>query len=112
MEQALEDFLAAIAKGEVRRDLFIFPNRMARELFRLELIESAQERGMYPMVRTGDNTVTFHGNESTAMLRVAHPFLDRELQAYEFHAAYGLDHLGGFERGADIRSGVLARARL
>jgi hypothetical protein len=115
MEATLKQFLDAVGNGELRRDLFLFPKTVHRELFKLELVDQANARGLVGLVNMTPSTVVFLRDKgpagSTAFLRVAHPRLDLECKGQEFTAVHGLDCYGETDDGARISAALRAQVR-
>lgn len=101
---------AAACEGAAQRVLFISPNSPAREVQQLEFINDAATWGVPIEVRRTPREIQI--GDSVALLRIAHPYLDREMKGMEFHFIHGLEHLEAFEDGKRIEQELLARVRL
>lgn len=104
-----KEFLDAVAKGEHRRDLFLLPNKELRESAILTLFNVASNRGMCPIIRRTDSTVIL--DQSLAMVRIAHPYIDRELKSIVWTGLHGLDTLDDFEHADDMKTNLQAMVR-
>lgn len=109
----MEKFLEAVARGEYRRELFIFRTKADLAVFKLELADTANALNLRPLATTASrHNIEFDGNPSVLLLRVARPYLDREVRGQEFHAIHGLDYFHAIHDGDAIRQLVESRIRL
>lgn len=93
LDAALKQFLDAVVAGEDRRDLFLFERKTFLELFKLELADAANERGLCPVVNTTQNRITFDGTKSAAILAVAYPEISYRFSGLYWSAVHGLETL-------------------
>lgn len=108
----MEHFLRNVAAGAFRRELFIFPSQSLLNLMKLEISDRAVALGLNPLVRQSDQTIEFDGNPSSAVLRVAHGNLDRQVAGMEFHKVHGLDLVEKLVDGPAIALNICMRVRL
>lgn len=110
-EKAFKEFCDMAAKGGKLDALFITPTASFRRAQQLDMINMADARDLLPIFKHASNEIMLIGN-STVLLRIAHPYLDRELRGHTFAFINGLEYLDGFEEGARIKSELEARVRL
>lgn len=106
---SFKEFLDAVERGEVRRDLFLFDSSIECKDAVIELFSEANERHLCALASGSRGTVVFA--ESFAVMRVAHVRIDEEMRAFEFTAIHGLDALSKHERSVEMRANLLARIR-
>lgn len=93
-ETALKQLIEGVAKGEYRRELFVFEKTQMLELFKLELQDSANAAGLCPIVSTIARSITFDGHpKSKVILAVSHPDISFRFAGMPWTAVHGLDVL-------------------
>ena len=110
MKDALKLFLDAVQEGQFRRDLFLFEKNIHRQLFKLELVDDANARGMHGVIASSSNVIWFDDG-SEAVLRVGHAYVDREFRGSEFTAIHGTECLAEFPYYKEISEALRARVR-
>lgn len=102
-------FCARAANGVPVRALFICPTPPARDVLQLEMINEMDAQNIENMVLRSSREVRI--GDSVAFLRVAYPYLDREMRGLELHYVHGLEHVRALPDGEDIAAGILSRVR-
>lgn len=107
---AFKGFLDRADEGVPVRGLFITPNAPLRELQQIKMINAATARGMHPLMVRSERKLNV--GPGVATLRIAHPFLDRELKGLQWHFVHGLEYLDVFEDGKAIAANLAMQARI
>jgi hypothetical protein len=101
-ESALKQLIEGVAKGEYRRELFLFEEGRYLDLFKLELQDSASEAGLCPIVNTITRSIMFDGHpKSCVILAVAHPKISYRFAGIPWTAIHGLDTLDKYPEHAE-----------
>jgi hypothetical protein len=101
-------FLDSAAQGKLVRGLFITPKSNVRDILQLEMINEIDARGISDVVlHKGEVRI----GDSVAYLRVAHPYLDREMRGQELHFIHGLEHVEALKDGDQIANELMYRVR-
>lgn len=109
-EEAFKGFCRQAEEGACIRALFITASKFEREAQQLDMLNVANARDLPVLFKEAKRELFIRN--STALLRIAHPYLDRELAGLEFHFIHGLDLLNVFEDGEAIIANLKSRVRL
>ena len=103
------DFLEAVKREDVRRDLFICENTAKVRYEMQRLMDEAFAMNLNPMMRGMQNVIAF--GISFGMFKVAHPFLDAALRGIQFTAIQGLDQLDKYDDMDSVKKNLEAQVR-
>ena len=108
-EVAFKGFCSQAAEGRPLRALFIVPNAPAREQLQIDMLNIAAARGLNPVFNK--STRQLHVIPAVAYIRIAHPYLDRELKGLDWHFISGLEYLDAVEEGPAIGANLMMRVQ-
>lgn len=101
-QEAFNGFCSQAAEGQPIRALFITPSGVVRDMQKLDMFATANSRGLNALWLANSSRIRI--NEAEAYLRVAHGYLDREMQGKEFHYINGLEYFDGDEAGREVQN--------
>lgn len=106
-ELAFRNLLDQAEQGQSIRALFITPTHLARTEQQFDMLDMANERDFHPMFHVKDRHITFL--DCTVVIRIAHPYLDRELRGWTWNQIHGLEYLEEFAAGERIAQELKSR---
>lgn len=104
----MKEFFDAIQRGVPRTDLFLVANAAMRDELKLALVNEANARSISAFANSSRQNLIFGDNEDTALLRVAHDRIDKQMAGYRLTAVHGLHILDQFENAERIKSALVA----
>jgi hypothetical protein len=93
-----------------RRELFLVKDVPAREALIIQMFNEAGEAGLCPILRSANGTMIF--DQSIAMIRVAHQYIDRELAGTQWHAIHDIELVEKYENADEMRGRLGSYVRL
>lgn len=107
-EDTFKDFCTAAHSGVVTA-LFITPTALARDEQHISMMNLMGAAGIEYQAVAKSRILSIPGG--SAFLRIAHPYLDRELKGIEWDFIDGLEYLDAFEGSERIQQLLMSRVR-